>query len=168
MRTPRVCCKRSAAGRTAQLIFSDVLPRGSRYADLVRDEHGNEQERLSLMQAHRADVAAKIVELQGNLRLIDRKIDVYQGRLAAGDADRFWAPPPPTQSPVNDPLRASPRGIWLGKSWCRVAPVYLTPGGRGGRAASSGRRTVGTASAAAARGRRRRRTPRVRTGRALA
>ncbi len=109
-----MCCKRSAAGRTAQLIFSDVLPRGSRYADLVRDEHGNEQERLSLMQAHRADVAAKIVELQGNLRLIDRKIDVYQGRLAAGDADRFWAPPPPTQSPVNDPLRASPRGIWLG------------------------------------------------------
>lgn len=49
-------------------------------------------ERLSLMQAHRADVAAKIVELQGDLRLIDRKIDVYQGRRAAGDADRFWAP----------------------------------------------------------------------------
>jgi len=27
-----------------------------------------------------------------NLKLIDHKIDVYRGRLAAGDADRLWAP----------------------------------------------------------------------------
>jgi len=63
-----------------------------RYAELVRDGHGNEQERLSLMQAHRADMVAKIAELQDNLQLIDHKIDVYQGRLAAGDADKLWAP----------------------------------------------------------------------------
>jgi hypothetical protein len=25
-------------------------------------------------------------------QLIDRKIDVYRGRLEAGDADRLWAP----------------------------------------------------------------------------
>jgi len=63
-----------------------------RYAELVRDGHGNEQERLVLMQTHRADVVAKIAELQDNLQLIDHKIDVYQGRLAAGDADELWAP----------------------------------------------------------------------------
>jgi hypothetical protein len=26
------------------------------------------------------------------LKIIDRKIDVYRGRLAAGDADQLWAP----------------------------------------------------------------------------
>ena len=29
--------------------------------------------------------------MQGNLELIDHKIGVYRGRLAAGDADRPWA-----------------------------------------------------------------------------
>lgn len=63
-----------------------------RYAELVRAGHGNEQQRLLLLQAHRADVAAKIADLQENLQRIDHKIDVYQGRLAAGDADELWAP----------------------------------------------------------------------------
>ena len=44
------------------------------------------------MEAHRADVIAKLAEVQENLKLIDHKIDVYRGRLAAGDADRLWAP----------------------------------------------------------------------------
>ena len=44
------------------------------------------------MEAHRADVTAKLAELRENLELIDHKIDVYRGRLAAGDADRLWAP----------------------------------------------------------------------------
>ena len=39
-----------------------------------------------------ADVTAKLAELQENLKLIDHKINVYQGRLAAGDADQFWTP----------------------------------------------------------------------------
>jgi hypothetical protein len=39
-------------------------------------------------------VIAKIGELEENLRIIDHKIDVYRGRLAAGDADRLWAPVP--------------------------------------------------------------------------
>nr|WP_242608967.1 hypothetical protein [Actinomadura formosensis] len=37
-------------------------------------------------------VIAKLAEVQENLRLIDHKIDVYRGRLAAGDTDRLWAP----------------------------------------------------------------------------
>jgi hypothetical protein len=63
-----------------------------RYALLVAAGPGNEQERLALLVAHRADVSARLAEIQESLRLIDHKIDVYQGRLAAGDADRLWAP----------------------------------------------------------------------------
>lgn len=63
-----------------------------RYAQLVSAGHGNEQERLALMEGHRADVLAKLAELQENLKLIDHKIDVYRGRVDAGDADRLWAP----------------------------------------------------------------------------
>jgi len=65
-----------------------------RYAELVRAGRGNEKERLALMEGHRAEVIAKIAELQDNLEGIDHKIDVYRGRLAAGDADRLWAPLP--------------------------------------------------------------------------
>jgi DNA-binding transcriptional MerR regulator len=63
-----------------------------RYAELVSAGRGNEQERLDLLEAHRADVAAKLAEIQENLKLIDHKVDVYRGRLEAGDADRLWAP----------------------------------------------------------------------------
>ncbi|ARP70764.1 MULTISPECIES: MerR family transcriptional regulator [Streptomyces] len=62
------------------------------YAELVAAGPGNEAERLALLEAHRADVLAKLAEMQENLKLIDRKIDVYKGSLAAGDADRLWAP----------------------------------------------------------------------------
>ena len=63
-----------------------------RYAQLVSAGPGNEQERLALMESHRAEVTAKLAELQENLELIDHKIDVYRGRLAAGDGDQLWAP----------------------------------------------------------------------------
>lgn len=82
-----VCTKLRAAGMPIKTI--------RRYAELVAAGHGNEEERLALMEAHRADVTAKIAELQRNLTLIDHKIGVYRGRLAAGDADRLWAPGTP-------------------------------------------------------------------------
>jgi DNA-binding transcriptional MerR regulator len=63
-----------------------------RYAELVAAGYGNEAERLALMEAHRAEVLAKLEELQVNLKLIDHKIDVYRGRLTAGEADQLWAP----------------------------------------------------------------------------
>jgi DNA-binding transcriptional MerR regulator len=63
-----------------------------RYAELVAAGPGNEAERLALLEAHRADVLAKLAEIQENLQVIDHKIDVYRGSLAAGDADRLWAP----------------------------------------------------------------------------
>jgi DNA-binding transcriptional MerR regulator len=54
-----------------------------RYAELVRAGEGNEAERLALLEAHRADVVAKIDELQHNLELIDYKIGLYRGRCAS-------------------------------------------------------------------------------------
>jgi hypothetical protein len=37
-------------------------------------------------------VTARLAEIQENLKVIHHKIDVYRGRLAAGDADQLWAP----------------------------------------------------------------------------
>ena len=79
-----VCTRLRATGMPIKTI--------RRYAQLVSAGPGNEQERLALMEAHRADVTAKLAELQENLKIIDHKIDVYRGRLAAGDADQLWAP----------------------------------------------------------------------------
>jgi DNA-binding transcriptional MerR regulator len=63
-----------------------------RYAELVSEGRGNEQERLALLESHREEVLARLAEVQDNLRTIDHKIDVYRGRLEAGEADRLWAP----------------------------------------------------------------------------
>jgi DNA-binding transcriptional MerR regulator len=79
-----ICTKLRATGMPIRAI--------RRYAQLVSAGHGNEQERLALMEAHRAEVITKLAELQENLKLIDHKIDVYRGRIAVGDADQLWAP----------------------------------------------------------------------------
>lgn len=79
-----VCTRLRATGMPIRTI--------RRYAQLVSVGRGNEQERLALLEAHRAEVSAKLAEIRDNLKLIDHKIDVYRGRLAAGDADRLWAP----------------------------------------------------------------------------
>jgi len=65
-----------------------------RYAELVAAGPGNEQDRLELMEAHRTVVLDRLAEVQENLKVIDHKIDVYRGRLEAGDADQLWAPRP--------------------------------------------------------------------------
>jgi DNA-binding transcriptional MerR regulator len=65
-----------------------------RYAELVTAGPGNEEQRLELLEAHRAEVLANLAELQQNLELIDHKIDVYKGRLEAGEAGSLWAPRP--------------------------------------------------------------------------
>jgi DNA-binding transcriptional MerR regulator len=81
-----ICTKLRATGMPIRGI--------RRYAELVSAGPGNEKERLALMEAHRDEVIAKIAELQENLELIDHKIDVYRGSLAAGEADRLWATRP--------------------------------------------------------------------------
>ena len=79
-----VCTRLRATGMPIKTI--------GRYAQLVSAGRGNEQERLALLEAHRAEVTAKLAAIQDNLTLIDHKIDVYRGRLAAGAADQLWAP----------------------------------------------------------------------------
>ncbi|NUW35823.1 MerR family transcriptional regulator [Nonomuraea sp. SMC257] len=86
----KVCTKLRATGMPIKAI--------RRYAELVAAGRGNEEDRLALLEAHRADVIARLAGLQENLTLIDRKIGVYRGRLAAGDADRLWAPQRPPGS----------------------------------------------------------------------
>ena len=81
-----VCARLRATGMPIKTI--------RRYAELVRAGRGNEDERLGLLESHRAQVVAKLAELGENLELIDHKIDVYRSRVAAGDADRLWAPAP--------------------------------------------------------------------------
>jgi DNA-binding transcriptional MerR regulator len=80
----KICTKLRATGMPIQGI--------RRYADLVAAGPGNEEERLALLEAHRAEVLAKLAEIQENLKIIDHKIEVYRGSLAAGEADRLWAP----------------------------------------------------------------------------
>ena len=79
-----VCTKLRASGMPIKAI--------RHYAQLVAAGPGNEQERLALMEAHRAEVTAKLAEIQENLKVIDHKISVYRSHLAAGNAGRLWAP----------------------------------------------------------------------------
>lgn len=80
----KVCTRLRATGMPIRTI--------RRYAELVSAGRGNEEDRLALLEDHRAEVLARIAELHDNLELIDNKIDVYRGRLDAGDADQLWAP----------------------------------------------------------------------------
>jgi DNA-binding transcriptional MerR regulator len=85
-----ICTKLRSTGMPIKAI--------RRYAQLVSAGPGNEQERLAVLEAHRADVTAKLAEVQEHLKLIDHKIDVYRGRVAAGDADQLWAPKRPADA----------------------------------------------------------------------
>lgn len=80
----KVCTRLRATGMPIRTI--------RQYAELVTAGRGNEKDRLELLETHRAEVLTKLAELQENLELIDHKIDVYRGRLEAGDADQLWAP----------------------------------------------------------------------------
>ena len=81
-----VCTKLRATGMSISGI--------RHYAELVAAGPGNENERLELLEAHRAEVVAKLAEIQESLQVIDHKIDVYRGAIAAGEADTLWAPVP--------------------------------------------------------------------------
>ncbi len=82
----KICTRMRATGMPIRTI--------KRYAELVAAGPGNEQDRLALLESHRAEVAAQLAEFQQALELIDHKIDVYRGRVEAGDADQLWAPKP--------------------------------------------------------------------------
>jgi DNA-binding transcriptional MerR regulator len=57
-----------------------------RYAELVRAGAGV-QERLELMRQHRERVVAALAAQRECLEFLDYKIDLYRGRLAAGEEE---------------------------------------------------------------------------------
>ena len=72
-----VCTKLRATGMPIRRI--------RRYAELVREGDGNEDERLDLLEAHREEVRRRLRELRRNLELIDYKIELYKGKCADAD-----------------------------------------------------------------------------------
>lgn len=52
-----------------------------RYAELARSSEDNLEDRLALLEEHRAAVRAQLLEVQGHLAFIDRKIDTYKERI---------------------------------------------------------------------------------------
>ena len=63
-----------------------------RYAELVREGAGNEQERLVLMRQHMERVTAKIAALDACLEVITFKVKLYEESLATDHTDPIWAP----------------------------------------------------------------------------
>ena len=54
-----------------------------RYAELVREGDGNEQERLALLEEHRRGVLEQLEEVAANLEAIDTKIRIYRERISS-------------------------------------------------------------------------------------
>lgn len=60
------------------------LPSIRRYAELVRDGGGNEEERLALLREHQDRVLGQIGDLTRSLDLIRHKVAVYEDVLDSG------------------------------------------------------------------------------------
>ena len=72
----RICIKLRASGMPLAKI--------RRMADLVREGPGNEQERLELLREQQRHVEHQLAELAECLRVITRKVGVYEQQLASG------------------------------------------------------------------------------------
>jgi DNA-binding transcriptional MerR regulator len=84
-----VCLKLRASGMPLTAI--------RRYAGLVREGTGNEEDRLSLLRQHQQHVTAQIAALTECLDLITFKIRLYEECLAQGSADPLFTPSVPQQ-----------------------------------------------------------------------
>jgi DNA-binding transcriptional MerR regulator len=80
-----VCVKLRASGMPLTAI--------RRYASLVREGMGNEEDRLSLLRQHQQHVTAQIAALAECLDLITFKIGLYEACLAQGSADPLFTAP---------------------------------------------------------------------------
>ncbi|MFE7353635.1 MerR family transcriptional regulator [Streptomyces sp. NPDC057543] len=82
------------------------LPMLRRYADLVREGAGNEEERLALMREHHEHVTTQIGRLTESLDLIRFKVGVYEDLVAqGGTAHQCHAPSPSTDEERTPLLR---------------------------------------------------------------
>ena len=78
----RICIKLRASGMPLAKI--------RRLAELVREGPGNERERLELLREQQERVENQLAELRECLRIISRKVGVYQQHLADGTAQDLW------------------------------------------------------------------------------
>ncbi|MFI5642671.1 MerR family transcriptional regulator [Streptomyces goshikiensis] len=62
------------------------------FTELVRRGPGNEMERLTLLEAHRQRVDARIRALEECRSVITGKVGVYADHLARGEAGGLWDP----------------------------------------------------------------------------
>lgn len=63
------------------------------YARLQRIGEGTEEARLALLEAHRDSVRRRLNEIEGNLKLIELKINFYKQRMDNGNSAPVCAPP---------------------------------------------------------------------------
>jgi DNA-binding transcriptional MerR regulator len=80
----RICIKLRASGMPLAKI--------RRYAELVRQGPGNEQQRLELLREQQRHIENQLAELQECLRTITRKVGTYEQRLADGTAMHLYTP----------------------------------------------------------------------------
>jgi DNA-binding transcriptional MerR regulator len=78
----RICIKLRASGMPVAKI--------RRFAELVREGPGNEQERLELLREQQRHVEHQLAELAECLRIINRKVGVYEQHLADDTAQDLW------------------------------------------------------------------------------
>jgi DNA-binding transcriptional MerR regulator len=85
--------------RTCRLFRASGMPLAviRRFAELVREGPGNEDERLGLLRRHQQEVLDRRAELDAALQLITGKIDSYQAHLARGTAHELWTVPTGTE-----------------------------------------------------------------------
>jgi DNA-binding transcriptional MerR regulator len=74
----RICIKLRKSGMPLAKI--------RRFAELVREGPGNEPERLELLREQQRHVENQLAELRECLRIITRKVGVYEQHLADGTA----------------------------------------------------------------------------------
>jgi DNA-binding transcriptional MerR regulator len=82
----RICIKLRASGMPLATI--------RRFAELVREGPGNEEQRLALLREHQRHVESQLAELEDCLRVITRKVGVYELHLADGSAQDLWTVQP--------------------------------------------------------------------------
>jgi DNA-binding transcriptional MerR regulator len=61
-----------------------------RFAELAREGPGNEQQRLELLRDQQRLVERQLAELEECLRIIHRKVGIYEQHLADGSAAHLW------------------------------------------------------------------------------
>jgi DNA-binding transcriptional MerR regulator len=80
----RICTKLRRSGMPLAKI--------RRFAELVREGPGNEQQRLELLREQQRHVENQLAELGECLRIISRKVGAYEQHVADGTAQHVYTP----------------------------------------------------------------------------